>query len=176
MSLNPCRRSHHSVLQQDEPHQSAPVSQRELAQIRVDAIEVLIIHLQMCGLALVSLDMTECQHSEAMALANKVIEQLQIDRRYMGKLFDLFQYHTKSLPETVAPVLPGMLPELRQTMWDSLEDVLQLAAHTANRGTISRERAIGIAEGAIALMVHTGACDAETSVGQMALYREKLQT
>ena len=144
--------------------------------IKLKAIEAFVIQLGKCNLSLVKKTgkISDAGGYESLKLALELLNHLDIDSRYTKRLEDLFDYYIQDPAKVIDWQQFGILPEAQTSMRAVLEQVLQEMEKGYAGSLISKERAIGIAEGATALMVQSGACQPEYAVSLVDHIRVKL--
>ncbi|MFZ6773331.1 hypothetical protein ACO0LB_11510 [Undibacterium sp. SXout7W] len=146
--------------------------------LKLKAIEAFVIQLGKCNLSLVKKSgrVSEAGGYESLKLALELLNHLEIDSRYTKRLEDLFDYYIQDPAKVIDWQQFGILPEAQNSMRAVLEQVMQEMEKGYATSLISKERAIGIAEGATALMVQSGACQPEYAVSLVENIRSKLST
>ena len=135
-------------------------TENEADMVHLKTIETLIFSLKKCNLSLVrKLNKETLNGDESMNLAIEIAKELSLDNRCIGRLFDLFEYYVIDSEHAIDWRHFGLLPDAQRAMKSILDLVLDRLDDAYTKSLITRERAIGIAEGATAIMVQSGACD-----------------
>lgn len=143
-------------------------------EVQFTAIEALVSKLEKCNLALVRKHTAEYPSNtatgcESLKLSLELLNQLNLEERYLKRLNELFNYFLIDCDQV------GQVPQAQSGMRQVLDKILNqvVVAHTDQ--LINTERAFGVAEGATAIMIQTGACQPEEANQLLSTIKEKLR-
>lgn len=94
---------------------------------------------------------------ETLKLSLELLQQLHLEQRYQKRLNELFEYYVIDSASAINWEQFGQVQQAQSGMRHVLEKLLNqvVVAHTDQ--LVQTERALGVAEGAMALMIQTGA-------------------
>ncbi|MBY0570067.1 MAG: hypothetical protein K2P61_02160 [Burkholderiaceae bacterium] len=150
-------------------------------EIQFAGIEALVLQLNKCNLALVRKHTADSPPNtkpryESLKLSLELLQQLNLEQRYLKRLNELFDYFLIDCASVIDWEQVGLVPHAQSGMRQVLDKILNQIVVGYAEQRVQKERAIGMAEGATALMIQTGACQPEEANQLLAMIKEKLRT
>lgn len=140
----------------------------------IDAIEKLITGLQAHGLALVYLARRDASPAgTASALANSLAAGLNLPQHQAQRLQQLFEYYLKSAREAADLAQVGMTARTHAALHEAYADLFERITRPGS--TLEENRAIGRAEGAVAVLVSLNAISREAAKEKISALRLQLR-
>lgn len=142
--------------------------------LAISAIEKLITSLQAHGFALAHLSKRDTSTSESASdLADALVSDLHLAQHQSKRLAQLFEYYLKSAKEVADLSHVGITNRAYGALHEAYKDLVERT--TKSSSNLGEERALGRAEGGIAVLVSVNAISREAAKEKISAFRSQIR-